>query len=211
MKKVFILFSFMLFPYLAVSQNEPAAVKILDKFSSAALIAPSVSMEFRLITINDVENTKDTIDGSIIMAGDKYKLDLPDNITWFNGGIKWNYLIAEKEVTITKTNIKGDSFIDRPSAIYTLYKKGYKIRLIEETDYASTIDLYPEDIKSDLVRLRLTIGKSSMNLIRAEYKRKDGIVVYLVVNEYNLRQKTDPSIFSFDNKKYNGAEIIDMR
>ena len=45
-------------------QNDPAAVKILDKFSSKALAAPSVSMKFILVTDRPAENTNDTLDGS---------------------------------------------------------------------------------------------------------------------------------------------------
>jgi outer membrane lipoprotein carrier protein len=211
MKKIFILFSFILLANYIYSQIDPQALKILDKFSSAALAAPSVSMKFLLITTNELDNTTDTLNGSIIMTKDRYKLEMPDNITWFNGDASWNYLIAEKEVTITKPDKKDESFLNRPATIFTLYRKGYKNRFIEETGNSNIIDLYPEDIKSDLVRIRLSLGKSASDLKGAEYKRKDGIVVYLVVNEYNLRQKPDQSTFTFDPQKYKGIEIIDMR
>ena len=73
------------------------------------------------------------------------------------------------------------------------------------------VDLYPEDIKSDLVRIRLAIGKSGSDLMGAEYKMKDGIIVYLVVNEYSLKTKPDPATFTFNPQNYIGVEIIDMR
>jgi len=192
-------------------QIDPEAIKILDRFSSTALASPSVSMKFKLITINQMEQTNDTVLGSITMSKDQYRLELPDNITWFNGSATWNYLIAEKEVTITKPDKKDDSFMSRPSAIFTIYKKGYKTRYIEENSNSFVVDLYPEDIKSDLIRIRLVIGKTGSDLIGAEYKRKDGITIYLVVNEYNLKAKPDPSIFIFNPQNYKGVEIIDMR
>jgi outer membrane lipoprotein carrier protein len=192
-------------------QSDPQAIKILDKLSAAALASPSVSMKFSLITINEMERINDTIAGSLIMAKDQFKLELPDNITWFNGTATWNYLKAEKEVTITKPDKKDDSFLSKPSAIFTLYKKGYKTRFIEENANSTVVDLYPEDIKSDLVRIRLAIGKSGTDLTGAEYKRKDGIVVYLIVNEYNLKTKPDPATFTFNPQNFKGVEIIDMR
>jgi outer membrane lipoprotein carrier protein len=192
-------------------QSDPQAIKILDKLSAAALASPSVSMKFSLITINEMERINDTISGSLIMAKDQFKLELPDNITWFNGTATWNYLKAEKEVTITKPDKKDDSFLSKPSAIFTLYKKGYKTRFIEENANSTVVDLYPEDIKSDLVRIRLAIGKSGTDLTGAEYKRKDGIVVYLIVNEYNLKTKPDPATFTFNPLNFKGVEIIDMR
>ena len=208
------LLSLILFTVLTINltgQTDPHATKILDKFSATALASPSVSMKFRLITINQAENVNDTVNGSIIMAKDQYKLELPDNITWYNGSASWNYLKAEKEVTITKPDKKDNSFLSRPSAIFSLYKKGYKTRFIEENSNSIIVDLYPEDLKSDLVRIRLAIGKSGNDLLEAEYKKKDGIVVYLIVNEYDLKTKPDPAIFTFNPQNYKGVEIIDMR
>jgi outer membrane lipoprotein carrier protein len=192
-------------------QNNQEAIKILNKFSSNALGAPSVSMKFTLITSDQIEKTSDTIPGAIMLSKDKYKLDLKDNITWFNGETSWNYLPAEKEVTITRADRKDNSFQNRPSAIFSMYKNGYKSRLIEERSDSYIIDLYPEDIKSDLLRVRLVIGKAFMNLINLEYKQRDGIVITLRVDDYNLKQKPEPDTFIFPEKMFKGVEIIDMR
>jgi outer membrane lipoprotein-sorting protein len=193
------------------AQNDPEAVKVLEKFSSVAQSAPSVSIKFRIITVNLQDNSKDTTAGFLLMAKDQYRLEMPDNITWFNGSVSWNYLVAEKEVTIAKPDKKDDSFLSKPSSLFTLYKKGYKSRLVEENQKSYVIDLYPEDVNSELVRLRLSIGKASYNLDGAEYKRKDGITLTLIINEYNLKTIPEPSAFTFNQNNYKGAEIIDLR
>jgi outer membrane lipoprotein carrier protein len=195
----------------APGQNDKEAVKILDKFSESALGAPSVSMKFQLVTTDQTENTNDTLTGSIIISKNKYKLDKTDNIIWFNGETSWSYLPAEKEVTITKADKKDNSFQSHPSAIFSMYKNGYKSRLIDERSELYIIDLYPEDIKSDLVRVRLSIGKSLLNLKTLEYKKRDGIVITLHVMEYNLKEKPDPGMFICQPEKLKGAEVIDMR
>jgi outer membrane lipoprotein-sorting protein len=200
-----------LVPESLIAQNDQAAVTILDKFSENARKAPSVSIKFDLVTKNLTDNTTDTLNGSVILNKDKYKLTLPDNIIWFNGETSWSYLPAEKEVTITKANKKDNTFQTRPSMIFTMYKKDYKSRLIEEKTDSYIIDLYPEDLKSDLFRVRLTLGKTLLNLISLEYKRKDGVVSTLHVLEYNLAVKPSVDTFVFQADKYKGAEIIDMR
>lgn len=192
-------------------QNDQNAIKILDKFSSNALGAPSVSMKFNLITVDQKENTNDTISGSVILSKDKYQLTLPNNIVWFNGETSWSYLQAEKEVTITKPGKKDNSFQSRPSAIFSMYKKGYKTRLIGENNDSYIIDLYPEDIKSDLLRIRLSISKPLMGINTMEYKQKDGIIRTLYVSDYNLKKKPEADSFTFLPEKYKGAEVIDMR
>jgi outer membrane lipoprotein carrier protein len=195
----------------AIAQNDAEAIKILDKFSSIALGAPSVSMKFTMEVADQVEGTNNSSSGSIIFSRDRYRLDMPDNIIWFNGETSWSYLPAEKEVTVAKPDKKDNSFLSKPSAIFSVYKKDYKIRLLEEKPASYLIDLYPEDINSDHIRIRLSIGKPLLDLKSLEYKYKNGITAILTVKEYDLKQQPDNSEFTFPPDKYKGVEIIDMR
>jgi len=210
-KSGLIFFVWLISVLIASGQVDQKAVGILDKFSSSATSAPSVSMKFLLITDDRVENSTDTLDGSVILNKNSYRLDLPDNIIWFNGETSWSYLPAEREVTITSPDKKDDSFQSKPSSVFTMYKKGYKNRLVEEKPGSYLIDLYPEDIKSELIRVRLNIEKPSLNLNSFEYKRRDGITVTMVVKEYNLKKVPEPDTFIFSPAKYKGVDIIDMR
>jgi outer membrane lipoprotein carrier protein len=211
MKTTFSIFILLVITIQLRGQSEQQAVTILDKLSANVQAAPSVSMKFLFININQMEQTIDTIKGSIIMSKDKYRLDLPNDITWYDGIASWNYLKAEREVTITKPDKKENSFFSKPSSIFTLYKKGYKIRLVEEKENSSVIDLYPTDLKSDLVRVRLSIKNSPNQLVSAEYKKKDGISVTLIVKDYNLSIKPDATTFTFNPDNFKGVEVIDMR
>jgi len=206
-----ILLLFLLFSLSSSGQNNPEAIKILDKFADNALKAPSVSIKFKLITTNQADNTVDTLAGSVILSKDKYKLDLPDNMVWFNGETSWSYLPAEKEVTITKADKKDNTFPNRPSQIFSMYKKGYKSRMIEEKSDSYIIDLYPEDIKSELLRVRLSIEKVRLNLISLEYKKRDGVIITMHVTEYDLKAKPQPDTFVFQPDNFKGVEVIDMR
>lgn len=212
MKSITAIITILFFVALHASgQEDTEAFKILDKFSDKALHAPSVSMAFKLVTTNQTDNSNDTLSGAVIIARDKYKLELPDNIIWFNGVTSWSYLTEEKEVTITKADRKDNSFESRPSLIFSMYKKGYKTRLIDEKGNSYVIDLYPEDIKGELLRIRLTIGKTELDLKTLEYKKKDGSIITLYVKEYNLTVNPDPETFVFDPDNFKGVEVIDMR
>jgi len=197
---------------LANAQIDPAAIAVLDKFSAKALNAPSVSLKFTIITDDLAEKRTDTLKGgSVIISKDSYKLEIPNNIIWFDGTTLWSYLVAEKEVVITKPDKNDNSFLNKPSVVFTMYKNDYKARLIEESAVNWIIDLYPEDIKTDLIRVRLTIGKNLNDLKIVEYKRKDGIVIYFLINEYNLNIRPEQNLFVFEREKYRGVDIIDMR
>jgi outer membrane lipoprotein-sorting protein len=192
-------------------QNDPKAISILDKFSSKAASAPSVSMKFLFIRNDQVRKSVDTVAGSVVLSGDSYKLDLPDNIIWYNGVISWSYLPAEDEVTIMEPDRKDKSFENRPSLIFTMYKDGYKCRLLEEKSDSYLIDLYPADIKSEIIRVRLSIAKPSLDLKGFEYKMRDGVVITLEVTEYSLARTISDGFFEFDPSKHKGVDVIDMR
>jgi outer membrane lipoprotein-sorting protein len=212
MKKIIIAgFLLLVFTNYVFCQNDPKALSVLDKFSAEALSAPSVSMKFLLITVDQTTNTNDSLSGSVIIFKDSYKLELPDNIVWFNGETSWSYLPAEQEVTITKPSRKDNTFQSQPSLIFSIYKKGYKCRLVDEKPDSYLIDLYPVDLKADIIRARLLIQKPSLALKSFEYKRKDGIILTLAIDEYNLEKIPDPSIFVFPAGKYKDVEIVDIR
>ena len=197
--------------YFANAQTDPDANAVLDRFSARVADAPSVSLKFKLITDDLAERRSDTLTGAVIISKDSYKLEMPNNIIWFDGTTSWSYLIAEEEVVITTPDKNDNSFMNKPSGIFTMYKTGYKTSLIEELRDSWVIDLYPEDISSDLIRVRLTIGKNLNDLKILEYKMKNGIVMYILVNEYNLNITPTPNLFVFDRTKYRSAYLIDMR
>ena len=211
MRQFLAVFSLFILSLSAFPQNDAEAVKILDRFSSNALSAQAISMKFTIETVDQIEGTNKNISGSIILSKDKYRLDMTDNVVWYNGETSWSYLPAEKEVTIAKPSKKDDSFQARPSAVFSIYKKGYKTRLLEEKADSYLIDLYPEDINSDHIRIRLKIGKPDFDLKSLEYKYKNGVTVTLNVKEFDLKQKPDNSEFVFSPEKYKGVEVVDMR
>jgi len=201
----------LLFPAALNAQQDPAAMTVLSDFSRKATEAPSITMEFKLITNDVKENKIDTIAGSVVISGDRYKLTLPGNIIWSDGKTIWNYLEDSKEVTITNNDPKEKSFLEKPSLLFTMYKEGYKVRLVEESPKYWLVDLYPEKLDNELIRIRLKIGKSLNDLRSAEYKTKQGIIITLVSERYDLSIRPIPSFFTFDSAKYHNAEINDMR
>jgi outer membrane lipoprotein-sorting protein len=61
------------------------------------------------------------------------------------------------------------------------------------------------------LRVRISIGKALLNLISLEYKKRDGVIATLHVDEYDLRVKPEADTFVFQPGNFKGAEVIDMR
>jgi len=193
------------------AQKDPEALGILSEFSSKATSAPSVSIDFTFVSNDSRDGTVTTMEGSVVIAGDKYKLSMPDYSVWSDGKNVWSYLPDVNEVTITAADPDDDSFMSKPSMLFTLYKEGYKVRLLEQTAKDWVIDLYPEDLTLNLVRIRLKIAKNTYSLRSAEYVTKDGITANLNTGRYDLNFKPAANYFTFNTADYKGVDVIDMR
>ena len=146
-----------------------------------------------------------------MIAGDSYRITLPENEIWADGKAVWSYLPDIGEVTITEPDPYDDSFMTKPSLLFTMYEEGYKVRLVEQTATEWIVDLYPEKIDNNLVRIRLRIGKTGYILKSAEYRTKDGITVTLTADSFDLTFRPSAGYFTFDPSDHKGVDIIDMR
>ena len=140
-----------------------------------------------------------------------YRLELPDNIIWYDGAATWTLAPDVKEVTVTLPDPEENAFLTSPSSLFDMYKEGFKYRLLEESTRGNVIDLYPEDPSDvDFSILRLVIDKQN-RLLSAEYRRKDGIDLYVDITEYSLVETYPDGFFTFDPSKYPDVDVIDMR
>lgn len=193
------------------AQKDPAAQAVLDRFSAEALSAPSISMKFSLRVHDKVEDTEHESEGSVVIKNNMYRLDLPENIIWYDGSAIWTLAPEVKEVTVTLPDPGDETFISTPSGIFDMYKEGFKYSLLRELPEGSVIDLYPEDPSdTDFSIIRLVIDRQN-NLVSAEYRRKDGIDIFIDITGYNLTESYPDQFFSFDPSEFPGVDIIDMR
>lgn len=211
MKKTGLILLVTMFALAAAAQKDPEAVRVLTELSKKATSAPSVKIDFTVITNDSREGDITTLDGSAVIAGDRYRITLPENEIWADGKAVWSYLPDIGEVTITEPDPYDDSFMTKPSLLFTMYEEGYKVRLLEQNATEWIIDLYPEEIENNLVRIRLRIGRAGYILRSAEYRTKEGITVTLTADSYDLSFRPPAGYFTFDPADHKGVDIIDMR
>jgi len=193
------------------AQKDPEAVRVLEEFSRKANSAPSVKIDFTVDANDTREGDITTVSGTAVISGDSYRVTMDDNIVFSDGKAVWNYIPDVNEVTITEPDPEEGSFMARPSLLFSMYEKGYKVRLLEQNAKEWVIDLYPEDINVSLVRIRLKIGKTLHDLRTAEYRTKDGMTVTLTADKYDLTFRPPSGYFTFNPADYRGVDVIDMR
>jgi len=211
MKKNSLIFLLFLLTLMTSAQKDPEAVKVLAEFSRLATSAPSVTIEFTVDAIDTKEDDITTVSGSAVISGDSYRVTLEDNILWTDGKVVWNYMPDVNEVTITEPDPGDESFMASPSLLFSMHEKGYKVRMLEQNTNEWVIDLYPEDLNVNLVRIRVKIGKRLYDLMSAEYRTKDGMTITIMAEKYSLTFRPPAGYFIFNPADYKGVDVIDMR
>ncbi len=212
MKKLLFVSILALLALPVVAQQQAQAKTVLDKAAATFRKAGGIQAGFTLKAY-DRGTLAGVSDGTIQISGEKFCLNTPDIITWFDGKTQWSYVVPNEEVNIsTPTEAELQSL--NPYALLNMYQKGFNYKLGTTRTYRNKavdeVILTPMK-KQDIASIVLYVAKDSAQplLIRVEQSNKS--YSEIVVESYQTGQKYAASQFAFDKKKYPNAEVIDMR
>ena len=214
MKKIFaFLFLFGTCTSLALAQQDPKAEKILEAMTRKYQSLKVFSATFNQTLENPKNKIKETMQGEIFVSGNKFRLKMKDQEIINNGTTLWTFMKSENEVNISDNDPEDQQM--SPSAIFTLYKKGYKYALVDEIREAGQgyyiIELSPEDKNNPVFKVRLQINKKDNSLKNWTMFRNNGNRYLYSIRNFNPNPEVDANFFSFDKSKYKGVKVIDLR
>lgn len=200
----------LLSPAHICAQRDPEAEKILSAFSEKLQQAPAVHLTFSMETKDLMEGSSSTLEGSVAIKKDKYRLQLPEQLVCFDGKTVYTYLEEVEEITLSYPDPEADDFLSNPQSVFTLHEGDFKTKLIGSGANSYQIDLYPESLNEEFVRIRLLIS-TEYSLLEAEYKLKSGMIHLLKIQNWDTEKDLADSQFALRMADYPDAEIIDMR
>lgn len=215
MKKIFtILFLLIGFNQVSFAQKDPQAAKILDAMSKKYQAMKAFNTIFTQTLENSNNKVKETMQGDITVSGNKFRLKMKDQEIINNGTTIWTYMKSENEVNISDND--PDELQMSPSAIFTLYKKGYKYAIVDEVREAgqsySIIELSPENKNNQVYKVRLQINKKDNSIKNWKMFRSNGNRYTYTIKQFNPNPAIDvATYFAFDKAKYKGVKVIDLR
>ncbi len=210
--KLKLLILFTLIPFLGIEAQNARA--ILDKAAAAYTKAGGLTASFTLDSKEIKTKSIYSIDGTISMKGDRFKIDIPDATTWFDGKTQWVYMKGTDEVNITEPTgeeLQGIS----PSSIFSIYKQGFDLLYKGEKKVAGIalfeVELISQNKSSNFTKIIVQIDKTT-NLFhqiilfdKSGYENK--LSIRKMKTNINLLDKT----FIFNKSEYPDVEIIDLR
>ncbi|MBQ3690711.1 MAG: outer membrane lipoprotein carrier protein LolA [Bacteroidales bacterium] len=209
--------------------HDPAAKKVLEKISTTTQSYQSLRATFDWTLENKAEKTKDTKQGYMFIKGNnKYKLILQGTEIFSNGTDTWTYSKEANEITVNAVDETEESIVSNPTKIFSLYEKGFKYSLkgeeqkqirIKADGKVSTvkkncyvIDLYPESPKGkEFHTIELIVDKATTQIYSIDIKFKNGSDQIIEILDYKPNVAMPDNLFIYEESKYPGAELNDMR
>lgn len=211
MKTKFTVIFLFIFAGIINAQN---ARTILDNANKAYNEAGGITASFTAKTTDTKNKTTYSQDGKAYLKGNKFKIDIPDGITWFDGKTQWVMVSGSDEVNVS--NPTGEELAGvSPSVLLNIYKTGfiltYKGEKKENGKVVYSVELVPENKKSEFSKMNVNIDKTTNLFTSIEMFNKNGINNLLTIKNLRKESSLPDNTFVFNKKDYPTVEVIDLR
>ncbi len=200
MKKLFLLFAFIITVGFGWAQKSNEAKKILDKTASALNSKGGIKANFKL------SGNMGNSNGTVAVKGSKFTAATSQAIIWYDGKTQWTYMKKNEEVNVSTPTAAQQQAINPYKFIY-LYKSGYKLEL-KTVGTNWQIHMTSQNGSNKLKELYVTINKN-YQLKEVKMRQNGG---WTTISVSNIRKASlSDSDFRFNSKEYPNAEIVDLR
>ncbi|TAE87197.1 MAG: outer membrane lipoprotein carrier protein LolA [Bacteroidetes bacterium] len=187
--------------------------KLLNTISNRYKNFKTIKADFIYSIESKAEKINEKQKGSLYVKGNKFRLDISDQIILCDNKTIWTYSREVNEVQVNTYDPKKAPI--RLDDLFTMYNKGFLSKIIETKKEGKNdivvVELTPKDKKKNYFKIKLTIDKTNQTIIKSQVYEKSGTVhTYVVTNQFpNI--KLEDKFFVFDEKKYPKCEVIDLR
>lgn len=195
------------------AQGDKKAKDILNGVSAKYRSYKSMKADFTYTLENPTAKIKETQSGTIILSGSKYRLSISGQEIICDGKTIWTYMKEAKEVQINTVDLAEEGI--KPNEIFTMYEKGFLYKFVDEKKAGAKVqqnlELTPTDKSKNFFKLKLTVDKSSKQIVKSVIFEKSGNRYTYAIKAFTPNFAVNAGTFTFDAKKYPGVEVVDLR
>jgi hypothetical protein len=206
----------LLLPFITLfGQKDEAAEPYLNKIAKDLDPGHALSIEFDYIREDlQAENTIEG-EGTLVLMGDKYKIDLGDAIIWFDGEKQYSLQNEIEEVYISIPDPENKEFLfSDPIRLLRNYKEEFKYRYIGEGTIqgikAEEIQLFPEELGGPYALIKIYFSPDRSELKAILIRHKEGILYTMIVTDMVRKDDPGENFFRFSKEDYPNVDIIEL-
>jgi outer membrane lipoprotein-sorting protein len=204
MKRIVII-AILALSYLGFSQNDSQATALLNEVSAKIKSYKNISLDFKYELTNLSENINQETRGDVVIAGDKYKLNILGITRIFDGKTLYTISPEDEEVTISSENTEEEGTIT-PSKMLSFYEDGYtyKMDIVQNVKGRKIqyVKLNPMDTNSEIKHVLLGIDATTKHIYNLIEVGKNGTKTTLTVSSFQTDEPLPATLFTFDESKY---------
>ena len=209
MNKLYACVLFLLFfSGMALSQNDPAAKKVLDAVGAKVRSSKGVTATCILTSFTSKGKANGSQSISLQMKGQKYLLKQGKTEIICDG---LNVYRFDGEKTITKSSVEESSQTLSPQKLLAgAYDKDFTYKLVSSKGAFHEIEMKPMDNRKNFQKVNLFIDKAKNTFAKARILDKSNNTTELKIANLNLNATVADSKLMFNKSRYpKDAEILD--
>ncbi|MBN3034057.1 MAG: outer membrane lipoprotein carrier protein LolA [Bacteroidales bacterium] len=193
-------------------KGDKRSIEILNAVRKKTETYTSFRAEFTYKMENREAGIDESKSGTLLVKGDKYRLEIAGQLVISNGETLWTYLADAQEVQVNSVG-EGEETLS-PANLLSSYDEDYRSKFIRETflygTTAEVIDLTPVEGKS-YYKIRITIDKDKSQILDFTIFDKNGSTYSYIIAIFQANVPVDESEFRFVPSEHPDVEVIDMR
>lgn len=206
LSKFLILFAFMV-PTLA-AQSQSDTKTMMDRVSKKLQSFTSLKADFSFTLSNTQEKIDDTRDGSLLLSGSRYRLNIMGILALCDGKTLWTVNDELKEANIIDPE---DNEMFNPKSIFTIYEKNFRYETVGSAGDKVTVDMFPLGQDESYSKIRMDILKSKDQIDKVIYFSKDDNQYIIKIKNFAGNVPVEDKMFVYDPKDFPGIKLFDMR
>lgn len=216
MKLIYLILSIFILTAATGQQTDHKAKEILEKVSEKTKSFKTISAGFSFALENKEMEINEKNEGTIIIKGKKYRVDLPDAgvLIFSDGSTVWHYMKDGNQVTVSDVSDSQNELSD-PASIFNIYEKGFRAKYEGETSENGKnlykIGLFPDNDKFEVTEITVYIDKATMMIYKASLMGTDGNNYVIVVKNMETGKDYPDNAFVFNKADFPDVEVIDFR
>lgn len=196
------------------TQNDPDAKKVLDGVSAKFRTYNTPQATFTYQIENAQGKTLATKTGTVTMKGPKYHVSMSGMEIFSDGRTSWNYDKSANEVTVS--GVESGSNAMTPQKLFTnFYDRDFYYKLNGTKKVGSKtvqeIEMTPTDKTRPFHKVYVLVDKATNNIYSARFLEKSGNRYSYTINTIKPNVSVPDTEFTFNQSKYPGVEVVDLR